>query len=432
MESTAILAIAIFVVTFGGVVTEKVNKTIVVLGGGTAMVLLGVTSQDKAFASVDLGVIFLLTGMMIIVHFLAESGFFGYVAIRIAQLAKGRPIPLMVFLCAVTGGLSALVDNVTTVLLMAPIILLITDRLEIPSSPFLLLTVFSSNIGGAATLIGDPPNILIGSAAGLSFNAFLVHLAPIALVCMVAVAGYGVYLIRGHSFVSSDVRARVMELNARGAIRDMRLLVKTLSVLAGVLLAFTLHDALGFEPASVALAGAAVLLFVAKADPESAFKSVEWPTLFFFVGLFMLVAGLAETGILESIAMAGLRVSGDNLLVASLMLLWGAALASALMGNIPITTALIPVVLASIPRIAEAGPHGEPAVEMALWWSLALGACFGGNATIFASPANLVAVDIARNNRQPISFGTHLRAGWPITIGSLFLASLYVAWRYAL
>ena len=431
MEPTAILAALIFIVTFGGIVTERVNKTIVVLCGGTAMVLLGVVSEEKAFESVDLGVIFLLTGMMIIAHFLAESGFFGYVAIRIAQIAKGRPVPLVILLSVVTGALSALVDNVTTVLLMAPIILLITERLEIPPMPFLLVTVFASNIGGAATLIGDPPNILIGSAAGLSFNAFLVHLMPIAALCMVLAAAYGVHLIRGNSFVSSDIRARVMELNARGAIRDKRLLTRTLSVLGAVLLGFMLHDALGFEPASVALAGAAVLLLVVKADPEAAFKSVEWPTLFFFVGLFLLVAGLTATGLLEAVAMAGLRLSGHNLLIAAMMLMWGAAIASALMGNVPTTTALIPVVFTAIPRIAEANPQGEPAVEMALWWALALGACFGGNATIFASAANLVVVDIARSSRRPISFGAFLRVSWPITIGSLLLASIYVAWRYA-
>ncbi|MFP4191694.1 MAG: SLC13 family permease [Candidatus Hydrogenedentota bacterium] len=432
MEFTTILAISIFVVTFGGIMTETVNKTVVVLCGGTAMVLLGVISQDTAFESVDLGVIFLLTGMMILVHFLGESGFFGYIAIRIAQLAKGRPIPLIILLCIVTGGLSALVDNVTTVLLMAPIILLITDRLEVPPIPFLLLTVFASNIGGAATLIGDPPNILIGSAAGLSFNAFLIHLAPISLLCMVAVAGYGVYLIRGHTFVSSDVRARVMELNARGAIRDKRLLVKTLSVLVVVLAAFTLHEPFGFEPASVTLAGAAVLLLITKADPQTAFRSVEWPTLFFFVGLFMLVAGLVATGLLEAVAMAGLRLSGSNLLIASLLIMWGAAIASALMDNVPVTTALIPVVATVIPRFAEASPYSEPVVEMALWWSLALGACFGGNALSFSAAANVVVVDIARSNQHPISFRTYFRASWPITLCSLILASLYVAWRYVL
>ncbi len=430
MELTAVLAAAIFLVTFAVILTDKVHKTVIVLCGGAAMILLGVVSQEDAFARVDLSVILLLAGMMIIVHFLAESGLFSYLAIRITQVAKGHPIPLMMLLCFMTAGSAALVDKVTTVLLMAPIILLITDRLEVPPIPFLLLTVFSSNIGGAATLIGAPSNVLIGSAGDLSFNEFVAHLAPISFVCTVMVAMYGVYLIRHSSFVASDVRARVMGLNARGAIRDKRLLVKSLCVLGMVLLAFTLHDALGFEPASAALGGAAVLLLIARSEPGEAFHSIEWLTLFFFIGLFMLVAGLAETGILEAIAMAGLRVSGDNLMIASLMLMWGAALASAFMGNIPITTALIPVVTTAIPRITEAGPHSEPVVEMALWWSLALGACFGGNATIFASPANLVVTDIARSNRQPISFGAHLRASWPITIGSLLLASLYVAWRY--
>ncbi len=432
MEFTAILAVVIFVVTFGIMLSEKINKTVVVLCGGTAMILLGVVSEEKAFDSVDLGVIFLLTGMMIIVHFLAESGFFGYVAIRIAQAAKGRPVPLIILLCIVTSVLASLVDKVSTVLLMAPIILLITDRLEVPPVPFLILTMFAANTGGAATLIGSPSNVLISSAGDITFNAFLVHMAPIAFIAALAVAGYGVLLIRRDSFVSSDIRARVMGLNARGAIRDRQLLIKTLTVLALVFVTFTMHDLLGVEPASVALAGAAVLLVITKADPKTAFDSVEWPTLFFFVGLFMLVAGLAATGILEAIAMAALHVSNHNLLIATLMLMWGAAAGAALMGNVPITAALIPVVLTAIPPIAEANPQSESAVEMALWWALALGACFGGNGTLIASPANLVVVDIAQANQRLISFGTHLRAGWPITVGSLVLASLYVAWRYAM
>ncbi len=430
MSLDAGIAIVIFAITLAGIITERVHKTVVVLCGGTAMILLGVVGQEKAFNYIDLGVIFLLTGMMIIVHFLAESGFFGYVAIRMAQIARGRPAPLTVLLCLVTGGLSALVDNVTTVLLIAPIIFLITDRLEVRPEPYLLLTIFSSNIGGAATLIGDPPNILIGSSSHLSFNAFIVHLAPVSAVAMVALAVFGVFTIRGEAFVSSDIRARIMELDAHSAIRDKRLLIKTLSVLGLVLIAFTLHDLLGTEPATVALAGAAVLLAVVKADPEKAFKTVEWPTLFFFIGLFLLVSGLAATGVLDGLARAGLRLSDGNLFLSAMMIMWFAAAASAFVGNVPITAALIPVVHTTIPELARATEYTDGAVSMALWWALALGACFGGNATVYASAANLVVLDIARKNRRPISFTGYLRFSLPITLGSLIIASLYVGLRY--
>ncbi len=430
MDMTAILASAIFLITFIGIVIERVHKTILVLLGGTFMVILGVVTQENAFAYIDLGVIFLLTGLMIIVHFLAESGFFGYVAIRIAQIARGRPIPLAILLCVATAGLSALVDNVTTVLLMAPIILLITDRLEVRAIPYLLLTVFASNFGGAATLIGDPPNILIGSASGLSFNAFLIHLAPPAFLAMTMLCGVAVLAIRRESFVPNDVRARIMQLNAAGAIRDKALMRKTLGVLGAVLVAFMLHDVLYLEPATVALAGAAILLVIVRADPEQAFKTVEWPTLFFFVGLFMMVAGLSAAGVLEGLARLGLGFTGDSLFLTSMLVLWFTAFAAACIGNVPITTALIPVVYTLIPEVAGSTEHSMEEVRMALWWSLALGACFGGNMTIYGSAANIVVTDIARANRQPVSFLGYFRASFPVTLAALAIASLYVAWRY--
>ncbi len=430
MSLAAGLAVVIFALTLAGIITERVHKTVVALCGGAAMIILGIVSQDQAFDHIDLGVIFLLAGMMIIVHFLAESGFFGYIAICMAQVARGRPGPLIILLCLVTGALCALVDNVTTVILIAPIVFLITDRLEVRPEPYLLITIFSANIGGAATLIGNPPNILIGSAAHLSYNAFLIHLAPVSVVSLAALAVFGFLTIRGEAFVSSDIRARIMELNARSAIRDTKLLVKTLSVLGTVLAIFLLHDLLGLEPATVALAGAAVLLLVVKADPEKAFRAVEWPTLFFFIGLFLLVSGLAAAGVLEGLAQAGLRLSAGSLLFTSMIILWFAAVASAFVGNVPITTALIPVVHTAIPELARATEHSEDAVSMALWWALALGACFGGNATVYASAANLVVLDIARKNRRHLSFAQFLRHSLPITLASLIIASIYVALRY--
>lgn len=430
MDIQMSVAVGIFVVTYVVMLSEKVHKTVAALLGGSAMLLLRIVSEEDAFAAVDLSVIFLLTGMMIIVHFLAESGFFGFVAIRLAHVARGRPIPLLLLLCTVTAVLSALVDNVTTVLLIAPVTFLITEQLEVSPIPYLILEALASNIGGTATLIGDPPNIIIGSAADLSFNDFLFNLGPVVVVCLAALLLVAIFFIRGQAHVSSEVRARVMEMNASRAIRDRKLLLKTGCVLCAVFVLFLVHEVVHLKPATVALAGAAVILLLTRADPEDAFKAVEWPTLFFFVGLFIMVEGLRGTGVLDKLAELALSMTGNELAPTALVLLWFGAIAAALIGAVPLVTTLIPVVHNIVPVIAEHSAVDAELVGMALWWSLALGACLGGNGTMFGTAANLVVVQIARNNGREISFGRFMAYGLPVMLMTLAICTVYIFFRY--
>jgi Na+/H+ antiporter NhaD/arsenite permease-like protein len=434
MDTKAILAIVIFGITYFGILTEKVHKTVAALMGGMAMIMLRVVTDEDAWAAIDLNVLFLLTGMMILSHFLAESGFFGYAAIRLAQFVKGRPIPLLAFLCVVTGVLSALVDNVTTIVLIAPVTFLIAEQLEVNPVPFLLFEVMAANIGGTATLIGDPPNILIGSKAGLTFNQFVLNLGPVVLICLVFLVVVAILVVRRHSHVSLDVRARVMDMNPARAITDRVLLIKSGTVLLCVLALFVLHEVTHVSPAVAALAGAAVLLMLTKAEPDKAFQAVEWPTLFFFIGLFTCVEGLIATGVIEGMAEVGMSITGGSLGVAAMIILWFAALTSAFVGAIPIVTCLIPIVQSMIGSISEhyaADPSVTPdTIAAALWWSLALGACLGGNGTMFGTAANVVVVEIARQNRREVSFGQFLKVGMPITLVTAVISSVYVLLRY--
>jgi Na+/H+ antiporter NhaD/arsenite permease-like protein len=407
-----------------------VHKTVAALLGGMAMVLLGIVSEEVAFESIDLSVILLLTGMMIVTHYLAESGFFEYVAIRIVQISQGRPIPLVILLSTLTALLSALVDNVTTVLLIAPVTFLVCQQLEVRPMPYLIIQILASNEGGTATLIGDPPNILIGAKAGLTFNEFLFHLTPPVLVCHVVLMIIAAIVISRERFVPMDVRVRVREMDASRAIQNWSLMYKSSAVLGLVLLGFLLHGFLHVPPASIALTGAALIMVLARAKPDDSFKVVEWSTLFFFIGLFILVAGLVEVGVIQQAAELSLRVTGGDLFITSMVLLWLSAIAAMFVGAVPITATLIPMVQGMIPGIAENGSVSLQLVSYALWWSLALGVCLGSNGTILGGAANIVVVDIARKNGLEISFGRFMLFGIPYMIVTLVIASVYIMFRY--
>ncbi len=433
MDTKVIIALVVFVVSYVGILSNRVHRTVAALLGGCTMVLLGAVGQDAAFKAVDLNVIFLLAGMMVIVHFLGRSGFFGYVAIRLAQLVNARPVPMLLVLCVVTAVLSALVDNVTTVLLIAPVTFLIADQLTVSPIPFIVFLAMASNVGGTATLVGDPPNIMIGSAAKLNFTQFLINLTPASVVCMVALLGIAWLVVRKHAQgVSADRRARVMDMDAVGAINDMKLLKKTLCVLTLVFTMFFVHHVFHIRPAVIALAGAGLLLLWTRADPEEAFRSVEWTALFFFVGLFMMVKGLEVNGVLDYLAKSAVSLTGNDLMLTAMMILWFAAVASALVDNIPVVATLIPVVQGIIPSIVDATPLETGTVAPALWWSLALGACLGGNGTMYGAAANVVAVQIAENNDHPITFGRFFAYSLPVTLVTLIIASVYTALRYVL
>jgi Na+/H+ antiporter NhaD/arsenite permease-like protein len=415
------LAAGIFLVTYALIATDRVDKTILALLGGLAMVVFQVIDQDEAFAAIDFNVIFLLAGMMALAGILRRTGFFQWVAIRAVKVADGDPFRLLLVLSVVTALLSAFLDNVTTVVLIAPVTLYIATVLRVSPVPFLISEILASNIGGTATLIGDPPNILIGSASGLDFAAFLFNMSPPAIVSFVAFVATVRFMFRRDIEVHADVREAVLALDEREVISDGRLLRLSVAVIGLTIVGFLLHGALGYEPATIALLGATVLMLLARMEPDEVLREIEWPTLFFFVGLFMLVEGIVHVGIIEGLATGLFDLTDGNTGVTAIGLLWLSGIASAIVDNIPYTATMIPLV-------EQLGTNGI-AIEP-LWWSLALGACLGGNATIIGASANVVVANLAARAGHPIPFRTFARYGVVIVVESLVIASAYVWLRY--
>jgi Na+/H+ antiporter NhaD/arsenite permease-like protein len=415
------IAGAIFVTAYALIAIEAFDRTLIALAAGLTTVALGVMSQEEAFAAIDLNVIFLLAGMMAMAGVMARTGFFELIAIRAVKLSRGRPFSLLIILALVTAVLSAFLDNVTTVVLLAPVTLSIAQMLRVSPYPFLISQILASNVGGTATLIGDPPNILIGSHAGLDFGAFLYNLGPVVVLILI------VFLVTLRLFFGSDMevdseqRAAVLSLSARRAIRDLRLLIVSLIVVGATILAFLFHRVLGVEVATVALFGATALMLAGRVDPHEALAEVEWSTLFFFVGLFILVESIVHTGIVGSVARSLADATGGNETVATVGVLWFSALASAIVDNIPYTATAIPVV----DELARSGLQAEP-----LWWSLALGACLGGNLTIVGASANVVVANLAKRAGYPIRFFDFMKYGSVVVVESLVISTGYLLVRY--
>ncbi|MEW2358609.1 ArsB/NhaD family transporter [Spirillospora sp. NPDC029432] len=422
----ATIAIAVFVIAYVLIATEKIDRTKVALGGAALMLLLHITDAHAAFFSersgVDWNVIFLLLGMMVIVSVLRQTGVFEYVAIWAAKRARGRPYRLMVMLVLITAAASALLDNVTTVLLIAPVTFLVCERLALNVVPYLIAEVMASNIGGTATLVGDPPNIIIASRGDLSFNDFLVHLAPFVVLMMAVFCLLCRVLFRKAFRYDPERAAEVMSLEEREAITDRRLLVQGLVVLGIVIAAFVLHPVLHYEPSVVALLGAGLLVAATKVTTEDALREVEWPTLVFFAGLFVMVGSLVETGVIESVSKAATEATEGRLALAAMTLLWGSAGLSAIVDNIPYVATMSPIV--------ETLVHGHGPDGQVLWWALALGADLGGNATAIGASANVVVLGIAARNGTPISFWTFTKYGLIVTFISILLATPYLWFRY--
>ncbi len=420
------IAVATFLIVLAIVASEKMHRTNVALLGAAIVVLfVGGFSQEQAIEAVDFGTIGLLVGMMILVYLTQQTGVYDYVAIRAGQLSGGRSFAVTMSLAGTTALLSAFLDNLTTILLVAPITFLLADALDIEAVPLLIIEVIASNIGGTATLIGDPPNIIIAGATGLSFNAFIANLAPIVLVTFAVVVPLLYLVFRKRLRVEERNRRAVMELDAAASIRDWPELKRTGPVLALTVLAFFAHQALHVEPATVALTGAAVGLLVTRIDLEKTLSAIEWTTLFFFIALFVMVGALEATGAIGHVAEAVKDVTGGERSAELIGIAWVAAAGSAVVDNIPFTTAMIPVVK----EVQEsAGATGDDAY----WWSLALGACFGGNATLIAAAANVAAAGMAERAGTPIGFMAFLRVGLPATILSIGLATAYIAIRYIL
>jgi Na+/H+ antiporter NhaD/arsenite permease-like protein len=424
----AVAACLIFLGAYVLIATERwVTRTAAALGGAALVLALGISDAEAAFFSeetgVDWNVVFLLLGMMIIVSVMRETGIFEYLAIWAAKRARGRPFPLMVLLILITGTASALLDNVTTVLLIAPVTILLCQRLALPVVPYLLAEVFASNVGGTATLVGDPPNIIIASRGGLSFNDFLLHLAPVVVVLIAVLIGLCRWMF-ADAFHTDDERvAEILALNEREAIQDHRLLVQSLVVLGIVLAAFVLSPVLGYQPSVVALLGAGLLIAITRVTTETALQDVEWGTLAFFMGLFIMVGGLVESGVLEALAQSIAGFAGGNLPAFTGVLLWGSGLLSGIVDNIPYVASMSPVIAGIV------GPDGEPQV---LWWALALGADLGGNATLVGASANVVVAGIAARNGTAIGFWQFTRHGLVVAGATLAVSSLYVGLRYFL
>ncbi len=427
MTFTHVAALLVFVGSYVLIATERVHRVAAALGGAALMLALRFTDGKAAFYSPDSGidwnVIFLLLGMMVIVGVLRRTGLFEALAIFAAKRARGRPFPVMVLLVLITAVASALLDNVTTVLLVAPVTFLVCERLGLAVTPYLIAEVMASNIGGTATLIGDPPNIIIASRAGLSFNDFLVHLAPFAVVLLVVFIALSRWLFRGAFTADPDRIAEVMRLSEREAIQDRRLLVQSLAVLALVLVGFVLHPFLHYEPSIVALLGAGLLVLVSSVTTEDAIADVEWETLVFFMGLFVMVGALVETGIISALAQTLADVTGGRLLLTTIALLVVSMVLSGIVDNIPYVATMAPVVA----ELARTHPGGSGQV---LWWALALGADLGGNATAVGASANVVVLGLARRYGSPISFWEFTKYGIVVVIVSAALAAPYLWLRY--
>ena len=418
------VAVVTFLVVLAFIASERVHRTKVALMGAAIVVLFAGSSYDQELAieAVDFNTIGLLAGMMILVNLTQQTGVYDWVAIRAGQVSRGRPLWVVLSLAGTTAVLSAFLDNLTTILLVVPITFLLADALDIDPIPLIVIEVIASNIGGTATLIGDPPNIIIAGATGLSFNEFIVNLAPIVVITFAVVIPALYLFYRPRLQIEERNRRVVMEMDAASSIRDHDELRRTVPVLIGTVLLFFAHQPLHIEPATVALTGAAVALLVTRQSLEESLARIEWPTLFFFVALFVMVGALEATGAIDEVANSIRDLTGGDRTAELLGIVWISGAGSAVVDNIPFTTAMIPVV------DGLQGGGGDDAY----WWALSLGACFGGNATIIAAAANVAAAGLTERAGRPIGFVAFLRVGLPVTVVSLILASAYVTVRYVI
>jgi Na+/H+ antiporter NhaD/arsenite permease-like protein len=433
------IATTIFLITYAVIISERLDRSVVALAGGSLMIAFGVLDQQQALSAIDPNTIALLVGMMIIVNVLKRTGVFRYVGWKTAIAVNGDPWRLLVSFVLFTAVGSAFLDNVTTILLMVPVTIAICDDLGLDPRPFMIAEVIASNIGGTATLIGDPPNILIGSATGLNFVDFLVNLGPVVLVLLVLMLG-GFWLIyHGQDRLGSptaEAQHALQQATTRVHLGNRSLLRRSLTVLGLTIVGFVLHGVLHYEAGTIAMFGAILLLLLSRIDLHDVLSEVEWPTIFFFIGLFIVVGGVEEIGLLDRIAQSAVALTGGNILVTALVLLWFAGVTSAIVDNIPAVATLIPLTFSVSRLLFPDLAHLDDAALAVhasvtpLWWALALGACLGGNGSMVGASANVVAVGIAERRGDPIGFWGFTRVGLPFALVSLIVASLYVWLRY--
>lgn len=422
MEWQVWIAAIIFLIVYGVIMSESIHRTVIALVGAVILILIGVLNQEEAVHFIDFNTIGLLLGMMVIVNITRKSGVFEFLAIKATNRTGGDPLKIMIALAAVTALASALLDNVTTVLLIVPITFSICRQLEITPIPFLVTQIMASNIGGTATLIGDPPNIMIGSAANLGFMDFILNLTPVIIVIFI-VTIFIFKLIYGKKlYATEENKALIMAMDANEAIKDHILMRKSLLVLLIVMTGFVLHQTLGLESASIAMSGAALLMLITGEDPEECLGSVEWGTLFFFIGLFILVGGLEKVGIIKLLATGAVNLTHGSMTAAAMLILWFSAIASAFVDNIPFVATFIPL-------IKDMGQIGGMDIS-SLWWALSLGACLGGNGTLIGASANVVVSGISAREGYPMTFLGYMKVAFPLMLVSILISMIYLLILY--
>ncbi|MGB7604622.1 MAG: ArsB/NhaD family transporter [Lutisporaceae bacterium] len=418
MQNYVLIALVIFILTYTAIISEKINRTVVALLGAVLMIVFQVIPQKTAFGVIDFNTIGLLIGMMIIVIILKKTGIFQYIAIRTAKASKGDPWKIFLLFCVITAVASAFLDNVTTILLIAPVTLVITDTLKLNPFPFLFAEIFSANIGGTATLIGDPPNIMIGGATGLGFMDFIINLGPAVIIVFIVTMVIMRFMFRKHFIVSEENKKKVLMFDEHKTIQDKNLLIKSLFVLGITILGFIFHQVIHLESATVALFGAVLLMLISKADPDEVLLEIEWSTVFFFVGLFILVGALEEVGVIRVLAEKLINLTKGNMLVTSMLILWMSAIASAFVDNIPFVATMIPLIN---------NMQAISGVDVTLlWWALALGACLGGNGTIVGASANVIAAGMLEKRGRKIGFVEYMKLGFPLMLVSIVIATIYL------
>ncbi len=438
MDTSFWIATAIFLLAYAVIVSEKIHKTIVAIFGASLMLVLKILQQHEAFHveefGVDWNVIFLLISMMVIINLMRPTGIFEYIAIKSAKWGKGEPFRIMVIFAIVTAVLSAFLDNVTTVLLIVPVTILIANALEVDPLPYLISCALSSNIGGTATLIGDPPNIMIASKAQLDFMAFIYNLAPVVVVTMVFYL-FAIRIIWGKKLKTrEELKSRIMSMNEKSAIKDPVMVKKSLFVLGMVLTGFAFHGLLHFQPATIALFGAGLLLLLSKThEPHHILAEVEWPTLFFFIGLFIIIGGVVKVGLIKWMSIKVLQLTQGNLFATSMVVMWFSAFASAFIDNIPYVATMNPLIIDMAKQLwpdLSGTALLHHADLLPLWWSLALGACLGGNGTAIGASANVIVVGMSEKLGSRISFGKFMLYGMPLMVMTVVVATVYVWVRY--
>ena len=421
MDVSQIVSIAVFVVVMFAIMTEKLHRSLAAIVGAMLVLALHVLPFDAAMEHIDFNTLGVLLGMMLFVSVVKLSGMFEFLAIKAARLAKGEPWKVMLLFVLLTAVLSAFLDNVTTVLLIGPMTLTVCKLLDVNPIPFFMTEILASNIGGTATLIGDPPNIMIGSAAGFTFFDFILYDAPAVVVILAAVLVVFYFLYGRKMQVNEEHRARIMELDEHAMIKNKRLLKQSYVMIGLVVVGFMAHGALGLESSVIALGAAGIIMLISGESIEEALANVEWTTLAFFAGLFVIVGAMAETGVIEMLAHALIDATGGNVFVTMLVLLVGSAVISSFLDNIPFVATMIPILLA----MESTGMDVTP-----LWWAVSLGACLGGNGTLIGASANVVLSDISKKNGHEITFVQFLKTGFPIMLLTVAIAGLYLVMRF--